>query len=166
MATAITPATSAEDYAEFGTLVREYLAALRFELDFQDVDAELADLAAAYGPPGGRALLAEEDGRVLGCVALRRFEPGVAELKRMYVRPVARGRGLGRRLGEAALEAAAELGYERVRLDTVAEMVGARRIYEALGFAEIAPYRHNPLAGARFYEVSCPPPPPPPPPSR
>jgi GNAT superfamily N-acetyltransferase len=151
----IRTATSADDFTAFATLVHEYVAALPFVLDFQDVQTELATLAAEYGPPGGRALLAEIDDSPVGCVAIRPLEPpAIAELKRMYVRPAARGRGLGRALAGAALEAAGELGYEIVRLDTVAEMVAAASVYEELGFVEIGPYRHNPLPTARFYEVA------------
>lgn len=94
------------------------------------------------------------DGDPVGCVAVRPFEPpAVAEMKRMYVRPSARGTGTGRALASAALDAARHLGYSRVRLDTVAEMTEAGKIYERLGFAEIGAYRHNPLGTARFYEV-------------
>ena len=105
------------------------------------------------GPPGGCALVAELDGEPVGCAGVRALASKSAELKRMYVRPGARRRGAGKALAEAALAAAAELGYEVVRLDTSTEMVGRRRIYERLGFVAIAAYRHNPLGGARFYEV-------------
>jgi putative acetyltransferase len=138
----------------FGALVREYVDSLPFVLDFQDIESELAAAAEEYGPPGGCALLAVIDGEPVGCAAIRAFEPpAVAELKRMYLRRAARGRGLGRALAVAALEAASELGYDVVRLDTVAELVEAGALYEQLGFVEIAPYRHNPLPTARFYEV-------------
>lgn len=126
-----------------------------FALDFQDIDSELAALAEEYGPPGGRAVLALIGEEPVGCVAIRPFEvPAIAELKRMYVRPAGRGRGLGRELASAALRAASELGYEIVRLDTVAEMVEAAAVYRSLGFVDIEPYRHNPLPTARFYEVA------------
>jgi len=128
---------------------------LPFVLDFQDIDSELAALGEEYGPPRGRALVAEIAGAPVGCVAIRSLEPpAIAELKRMYVRPAARGRGLGRALATAALEAASQLGYEIVRLDTVAEMVEAGAVYRTLGFVEIGPYRHNPLPTARFYELA------------
>jgi putative acetyltransferase len=151
----IRTATSADDLTAFGSLVREYVDSLPFVLDFQDVQSELATLAEEYGPPGGRALLVELDGTPVGCAAIKPFEPpAIAELKRMYVRPAARGRGLGRALAVAALEAAAELDYELVRLDTVAELEVAAALYRELGFVEIGPYRHNPLPTARFYEVA------------
>jgi GNAT superfamily N-acetyltransferase len=139
----------------FGALVREYVESLPFALDFQDIDSELASLSEGYGPPGGRAVLAEIEGAPVGCVAIRPLEPpAIAELKRMYVRPPARGHGLGRALAGAALDAATDLGYEIVRLDTMAEMVEAVAVYRSFGFVEIEPYRHNPLPTARFYEVS------------
>jgi putative acetyltransferase len=135
--------------------VREYLDSLPFALDFQDVDHELSSLEDEYGPPGGAAILALLGEDPIGCVALRPFEPPLtAELKRMYVRPSSRRAGAGRALAAAALEVARRLGYGRVRLDTVAEMEEAARVYEGLGFVEISPYRHNPLPTARFYEVT------------
>jgi GNAT superfamily N-acetyltransferase len=147
-------ATTGDDYTAFGTLVREYVASLPFALGFQDIDRELAALEDEYGPPAGAALLAEVAGAPVGCVGIRPLEPPVvAELKRMYLRPQARGRGLGRELAEGALEAAARLGYERVRLDTVADMIEAVEVYRKVGFVEIEPYRHNPLPTARFYEA-------------
>ncbi|HXY43499.1 MAG TPA: GNAT family N-acetyltransferase [Acidimicrobiales bacterium] len=150
----IRPATTADDFAAFGALVREYVASLPFVLDFQDIEGELAALEQEYGPPGGAALLVELAGVPVGCVGIRALEPpAIAELKRMYLRPEARGRGLGRALAENALETAARLGYERVRLDTVADMVAAVELYRKLGFVEIEPYRHNPLRTARFYEA-------------
>lgn len=149
----VTTVVSDADFADFAQLVREYVAGLPFALDFQDLDGELADLPAAYGPPAGRALLARDAAGALGCVAVRRLDGDVAELKRMYVRPAGRGRGLGRRLAAAALEAAGELGYRAIRLDTSADMTSAIAIYEALGFAPIAPYRRNPLERARYFEA-------------
>ena len=145
--------STAEDLAQFAQLVREYVASLPFSLNFQAVDEELADLGHVYGPPGGCALFAKLDGEPVGCAGIRPLAPGIAELKRMYVRPRARGRGAGGALGEAAVMAAGAIGYEVLRLDTTAEMAGAVRIYERLGFVPIAAYRHNPLEGARFYEL-------------
>jgi GNAT superfamily N-acetyltransferase len=150
----IRTATSAADFEQLGSLVREYVESLPFVLDFQDIEHELAHLDTEYGPPDGCAWLAEIESVPVGCVALRPLEPPlVAELKRMYVRPAGRHQGAGRALAVAALDRARDLGYERVRLDTVAELVEAARLYEALGFFEIEAYRHNPLPTARFYEV-------------
>jgi putative acetyltransferase len=151
---AIKVVATPDDFAAFGALVREYVASLPFVLDFQDIERELAELEQDYGPPAGAAVLAELDGTPVGCAGIRPFEaPAVAELKRMYLQPSARGAGLGRALAVAALERAAVLGYDVVRLDTVAEMEVAAALYRSLGFVEIDPYRHNPLPTARFYET-------------
>lgn len=138
-------------WAAFEALVHEYLSSLSFSLDFQNVTDELSNLAAEYGPPSGAAFLATEDGAAVGCVAIRQLSVEVAELKRMFVRPAARGRGHGRRLCEVALGEACRLGYSEVRLDTVASMQAAGHLYEAFGFRPIAAYRANPLEDARFY---------------
>ncbi|MGH9299554.1 MAG: GNAT family N-acetyltransferase [Acidimicrobiales bacterium] len=137
----------------FGQLVREYVASLPFSIDFQDIDRELRSLATEYGPPTGSAFLAFLAGESVGCSAIRALAPGVAEMKRMYVRPQARGLGLGSRLAKEAVEEARALGYERIRLDTVSEMVAAAHVYSSLGFTEIERYRENPLGSARYYEL-------------
>ena len=134
-------------------LFLEYAGSLSFDLDFQDFEGELAGLPGDYAPPGGALLLARVSGTPAGCVALRRIEAGTAELKRLYVRPGHRGLGLGRLLAEAAVEHARELGYQRLRLDTAPEMAAAHELYRSLGFREIAAYRENPVAGARFLEL-------------
>ena len=145
---------SADDRASFETLVREYVASLPFTLEFQDVEQELAALFEHYGPPGGAALLGFLGQVAQGCAGVRALEPPeVAELKRMYVRPAARGRGLGRALARACLEAARQLGYDKVRLDTVEEMEEAGALYRSVGFVEIGAYRHNPLPTARYFEI-------------
>jgi putative acetyltransferase len=135
------------------TLLREYAASLPFELDFQDFDRELAELPGAYAPPRGALLVARTDGIVSGCVALRPLEGDACELKRLFVRPAARGSGLGRRLATAVIDEARRLGYARMLLDTTPEMAAAQALYEELGFEKTAPYRHNPVAGTRFLEL-------------
>lgn len=134
--------------------MREYVASLPFTLEFQDVEHELGALFEQYGPPGGAALLGLVDGTAVGCAGVRALEPPeVAELKRMYVKPAARGIGLGRALTRASLEAARRLGYRRIRLDTVEEMREAGELYRSEGFVEIPAYRHNPLPTARYFEA-------------
>ncbi len=123
---------------------RGYGNSLGFDLSFQDFDRELADPLGVYD----LVLLAPG-----GCVALREIGDGVCEMKRLYVRPEARGSGLGRRLAEAAIARARERGYERMRLDTVPGMEVAQSLYESLGFREIEPYRYNPIPGTRFLEL-------------
>lgn len=147
-----------DDYAVVAALMREYIDWLPFDVSgFQDVEREMADLPSEYGPPGGVALLAILEGRPVGVVGVRRFSGDVAELKRMWVRPEGRGAGLGRALATAARSVAGDLGYRTIRLDTVAGLMdGANRLYESLGFHDIAPYRDNPIPGARFMELDLP----------
>jgi GNAT superfamily N-acetyltransferase len=151
-------------------LFLEYAASLGFNLCFQDFESELASLPGAYAPPGGCILLAETGGTVCGCVAMRPFSDSVCdtvcgcvamrpfsdsvcEMKRLYVRPGSRGLGTGRALAVAVIAKAREHGYLQMRLDTLAAMVEATQLYESLGFREIAAYRHNPVEGARFFEL-------------
>jgi putative acetyltransferase len=152
--TSVERASSAADWADAERLIRAYLDELPFPIDFQDLDRELAHLAREYGPPEGAAVLARAvDGSAVGFVGVRRFAEGDGELKRMYVAPTARGTGAGRTLATAAVEAARELGYRRLLLDTVSSMTIAIAVYESLGFAQIGPYRHNPLPDARFFAL-------------
>ena len=142
-------ATGESDVAEVRTLFREYADTLSFALDFQDFERELAELPGAYAPPHGALLLV----RGAGCVGLRPLDEATCEMKRLYVRPAARGGGVGRLLAEAAGAEARRLGYARMRLDTVPGMEAAQALYAQLGFREIVPYRANPIPGARFLEL-------------
>ena len=127
------------------TLFREYADSLGVDLSFQGFDEEVAALPEGYDA----ILVAGED----GCVGVRPFAEGVCEMKRLYVRPSARGSGLGRTLALAAVEEARTRGYARMRLDTMPMMGAAQALYASLGFVEIPPYRHNPVAGTRFMEL-------------
>jgi ribosomal protein S18 acetylase RimI-like enzyme len=150
----IVPVTSPEQLRQVRRLFEEYAASLSFDLCFQNFGQELDGLPGDYAPPGGGLWLAATDrGEAAGCVALRRLEPGVGEMKRLYVRPEHRGTGLGKRLAQKVLDEAGALGYRRVRLDTTPEMAGAIRLYESLGFRRIAPYRPNPVEGALYLEI-------------
>ncbi len=147
-------ATTSDDWADGERLIREYLGSLPFEVDFQDVEGEMAGLPAMYGLPEGALLLARDhDDRALGVVGVRRFDEGDAELKRMYLVPEARGSGRGRALAAAAVTTARSLGYQRLLLDTVASLTAAIAIYEGLGFVEIDAYRHNPFEDARYFAL-------------
>ena len=135
-------------------LFKEYVASLGVDLGFQDFDTELADLPGAYVPPAGGLWLAEVEGKVVGCVALRPLEPPlIAELKRLYVRSAGRGLGLGAALTRVVLEHARASGYRWVRLDTLPGMTEAQALYRRLGFREIPAYRHNPVPGTFFMEL-------------
>jgi 8-oxo-dGTP pyrophosphatase MutT (NUDIX family)/GNAT superfamily N-acetyltransferase len=134
-------------------LFREYAASLDFDLDFQGFDDELARLPGDYAPPGGCLFIAAADARPVGCVALRRINDRVCEMKRLYTRPFARGAGVGRSLVGAVIGAARQSGYEKMRLDTVPSMKNARHLYLSAGFKEIDPYRYNPISGAAFLEL-------------
>lgn len=146
----VRPATTADDYALARELIEEYLAALPFEVDFQDVDAELADLPALYGAPNGVILLGFVAEAPAGVVGLSRFDGPTCEMKRMFVRPAHRGSGLGRRLAHDVITAAQSLGYARMLLDTVHELREANALYESLGFRDVPPYRYNPRPDARY----------------
>jgi ribosomal protein S18 acetylase RimI-like enzyme len=146
-------AESPELVAHVRALFLEYRDGLGIDLCFQDFDREVAALPGDYAPPRGRLFLALDGVRAVGCVGLRPLEDGACEMKRLYVQPDMRGAGLGRRLAAAAIAAARVIGYERMRLDTLPSMQAAIAMYEQLGFRDIAPYRVNPVPGARYMEL-------------
>ena len=134
-------------------LFEEYAAGVGISLCFQNFDRELANLPGDYAPPDGRLLLAAEEDQLAGCIALRKLEPGVCEMKRLFLRPSHRGKGLGRVLVESIIDEARKLGYTHMRLDTLpGRMDQAIALYRSIGFVEIAPYYENPVEGAKFME--------------
>ena len=153
VSTRVRRARSPEQWKAARTLVEEYAESLGFDLAFQEFEREVEALESVYGPPGGCFLLAEEEGRWLGCVGLRPLGEGVCEMKRLYAAGHARGRGVGRLLAEAVVAEARRLGYRRMRLDTVPAMTAARALYRSLGFRSIEPYRYNPIPGTTFMQL-------------
>ena len=147
-------AESPKQIAQARELFLEYAQSLGFSLCFQNFDKELANLPGDYAPPDGRLLLAEHETQLAGCVALHKLAPGICEMKRLYLRPQFRGKGLGRVLTDHIIAEARQIGYHRMRLDTVEPvMKDAVAMYRKLGFQEIAPYCSNPIPGALYMEL-------------
>jgi putative acetyltransferase len=147
-------AESETQIAHARELFLEYAQSLGFSLCFQSFDQELATLPGHYAPPEGRLLLAMYEGQVAGCVALHKLETGICEMKRLYLRPQFRGMKLGRVLVGRIIAEARQIGYQRMRLDTVEPvMKDAVAMYRQIGFREIPPYCANPIAGALYMEL-------------
>jgi putative acetyltransferase len=152
----ITPATT-EQLAATRLIFQEYAEQLGIDLCFQNFEAELAGLPGDYAAPQGCLLLALLDGKIAGCCAMRPLAsvdyPNACEMKRLYVRKKFRRSGLGRQLAEAVMDAARIAGYHSVLLDTLNDMEAARALYQDLGFQDIPPYYHNPIAGAHYLKA-------------
>ncbi len=147
-------ARSSEQIEQARGLFREYEAWLGISLCFQNFEKELANLPGEYVPPDGGLLLAIRDQKVAGCIALRKIGDGICEMKRLFVRSEFRGKGLGRKLVAAIIAEANEIGYRKMRLDTLPpKMNQAIALYRSLGFKEIEPYYPNPVPGAKFMEL-------------
>ena len=148
----------AESLAAARDIFREYAASLNVDLAFQSFDAELEALPGDYAPPAGALMLALVDDAVAGCCALRALHDvdyaNACEMKRLYVRKAFRGFGLGRLLAENVMDAARRSGYACVLLDTLDDMEAARALYDELGFEEIPPYYHSPIAGAHYLKAA------------
>ncbi|WP_437958338.1 GNAT family N-acetyltransferase [Sorangium sp. So ce119] len=147
-------ATSAEQIAQVRALFLEYQASLDVDLCFQGFAGELARLPGSYAPPSGRLLLCTVEQVPRGCVALQAVTADDCEMKRLYVQPGQRGLGLGQRLVARVLDEARAIGYRRIYLDTLPSMARAMAMYEALGFKDVPPYRHNPVAGTRYMALA------------
>ncbi len=148
--TDIRPADLPRDLEVVRALFAEYAGSLGIDLAFQGFVRELAELPGKYQPPAGRLLLAWNGAQAVGCVALRPLDAATCEMKRLYVRPEARGGRLGRRLVERVCREARDAGYARICLDTLPMMVSAQALYESLGFVPTEPYVFNPIPGTKF----------------
>jgi putative acetyltransferase len=150
----ITPAISVEQVDQVRQLFSEYSSTLGIDLCFQNFAKELAELPGGYAPPDGRLLLLYKAGELAGCAALRKLADNVCEMKRLFVRDQFRGRGFGRTLAAAIIREAREIGYQRMRLDTLPPLMNdAIALYGSLGFKGIDPYYNNPVPGAIFMEL-------------
>lgn len=144
---------SFEEYKVAADLFKEYAAQIGHDLAFQNFNEELQKIESHYSPPGGAIFIAYNEERMpLGCFAIRKFDSGICELKRMYLKKEARGLGIGKQLLRKAIEVGRDLGYQKMRLDTLPAMDSAIKLYEKTGFYKIEPYRFNPIEGALFYE--------------
>jgi ribosomal protein S18 acetylase RimI-like enzyme len=150
----IIQATTKESIEYAKTLIREYAESLEFDLGFQNFDQEMDNFPGQYALPTGRLYIAMDTNQPVGCVALRDLGDGICEMKRLYVIPNYRGKHVGRLLAKTVIKAAGELGYDRMRLDTIPSMMQANVLYKALGFKEITSYRFNPIEGASFFELN------------
>ena len=152
--TQIVHAVSQEQISIVRELFIEYAQSLNVDLCFENLDKEVKELPGVYAPPQGSLLLAKDGTRIAGCVALKKVDNRVCEMKRLYVRAEFRGQGLGKKLTMSIREEARNIGYERMRLDTLPSMKEAIALYRSLGFVEIPPYRDLPVPGALFMQIT------------
>ncbi|MBP2640335.1 MAG: family N-acetyltransferase [Firmicutes bacterium] len=131
-------------------LLHEYQAMIGIDLCFQEFEQEVQSLPGKYAPPRGCLYLAVLNEIPAGCIALRPLNEVQCEMKRLYVRPAFRGRGLAKQLTERIIDDARKIGYRQIVLDTLAMMTVAQALYHSLGFREIEPYCFNPLEGVRY----------------
>jgi len=149
----IFPAQTDEDFETARKLLVEYVDSLGFDLSFQDIEQELADLPNHFALPQGCLLLAIHDSQAAGCVALKRFENSGCEMERLYVKPQFQRLGIGRALAENIITQAKKLGYDFMRLHTILPREAARNLYFSLGFEDIEPYCYNPMENVAFMEL-------------
>jgi ribosomal protein S18 acetylase RimI-like enzyme len=150
----LTEAETAGDVNEAHTLFEEYAAGVGISLCFQNFDQELANLPGDYASPSGRLLLARLEGEVAGCIALRKLDDKTCEMKRLYLRPEFRGKGLGAKMVHALLDEAKQIGYSKVRLDTLpGRMDEAIGLYRSIGFKEIPAYYDTPFGDTLYMEL-------------
>jgi len=145
-------AQTKEEYAMAAVLFKEYADWLDIDLGFQHFNEELLQLIEMYGAPHGGIILCKKENKFIACVAVRKFEKDIAELKRMFVQPAYQGLGIGKKLLENAIDLAIKCGYKFIRLDTLNYMTAAINLYKKYGFYEIAAYYHNPVSTAVYFE--------------
>jgi len=153
MTTHIKHVAGTSDLGAVRILFREYADSLVFDLSFQDFEKEVESLPGRYAFPEGCLLVAENQDGIVGCVAVRKIDDGVCEMKRLFVRTQCRGTGTGRRLAMEIIRTSIRLGYSRMRLDTTPSMNAATSLYRSLGFYDTAPYCYNPVPGAVYLEL-------------
>lgn len=141
-----------DDLANIKELFIEYAESLGVDLSFQGFEEELNTLPGKYAEPEGCIILASVEDAPAGCVALRKINNEICEMKRLYVKSQFRSLGLGKKLANSIIEKARELGYEYIRLDTLPTMKRAQEMYREMGFYEIEPYIYNPVEGTRYLE--------------
>jgi len=145
---------TSEDIQVIRELFDEYAVSIGIDLTFQGFEQELIHIADIYMPPDGALLLAKQDGIPAGCVGLRKMEARRCEMKRLYVRPEFRGKGLGKALCSRIILKGRQLGYREMLLDTLSTMTGAQALYRSHGFRETVPYYHNPLPEAQYMQLT------------
>lgn len=143
-----------DEHDDVISIFREYVKSPTVSLDFQDYETEFAGLPGKYAAPEGRLFLARQGDAVLGCAALRRIDASTCEMKRVYVRPSARGQQLGRKLVEQLIAEARQAGYRRICLDVLPEFVAAQKLYESLGFSVAEPVSFNPVPGTQYLALA------------
>lgn len=151
----LTEGKSDEDFKTAIQLFKEYAAQIGVDLEFQNFTNEIQNIEIQYSRPKGIIFIARNDKNLpLGCFGIRALEGSICELKRMFLKKEARGLGLGKQMLEKAIETAKELGYQKMRLDTLPTMNAAIGLYKKIGFYEIEPYRFNPIQGTKYFEMS------------
>jgi ribosomal protein S18 acetylase RimI-like enzyme len=149
------------DVEKIKKMFRQYFAWItddnKINMSYQGIESELDSLPGKFSPPEGCLLIAEVDGNPEGCVALRSFEPGICEMKRLFVKPECRSKGVGMALAKRVITEAKKRGYHKMLLDTGDFMVAAQKLYSSLGFKTTNQYYEVPeevLKRTVFMELS------------
>lgn len=149
----IRQALSEEEFSEAKRLLQEYADWLNYDFCYRNIGKEIDEFPGEYGPPGGKFFLAYVGDKVAASVAVRRWEGNVCEMKRLFVRPEFRGKGIGKKLAKLIIDEAGKMGYRSMRLDTLPNMTEAIELYKSLGFQEVDKYRESPTDDAFYFEL-------------